>query len=231
MRLARDLLLRLGAVVALTMACGATLAPSRASGAELEVLTSAQNATIAPDLMVLRVTGEFTTGSAEGLRRAWSSRGPAIARLLIELDSIGGALGETEAFVAVIEEIRRSARVDTLVRQGATCASACVAVFAQGERRSAGGASAWLFHGASLNGASVPSWRPTCRALDILRRAGVREGFLEMLLREGYFSRPGEFWASGYELFHVYRAGLITRLLPPWHADALAEPRSGISAR
>jgi hypothetical protein len=215
------------------LAAALALSAQAAAGADLAVLTAADNLTIPPDLMVVRLTGEITAGSAEGLSRAWSSRGAGIGRLLLDLDSIGGELAETEKIVGFIEGLRQSARVDTLVRHGARCASACVAVFAQGERRSAGGASAWVFHGVCPVGSGVPSFAATCRGLDLLRKAGVSEDFLLMLLRGGYLSRPGAFWLSGYELHNVHKAGLITRLLDPWQPDHPEDPAppSGISAQ
>lgn len=215
------------------LAAALALSPHAAAGADLAVLTSADNATIPPELMVVRLTGEITAGTAEDLRRAWSSRGAGIGRLLLDLESVGGELAETERIIAFIEGLRPSARVDTLVRHGARCASACVGIFAHGERRSAGGASVWVFHGVCPAGSNMPSFAATCRGLDLLRRAGVSEAFLQMLLREGYLSRPGALWLSGYELFHIHDAGLITRLLEPWQPDHPEDvtPPSGISAQ
>jgi hypothetical protein len=150
----------------------------------------------------------------------------------LDLDSIGGEIGETERIAGVIQELRRTTRVDTLVRHGSMCASACVAVFAQGERRSAGGSSIWLFHGVCAAGSNIPSYTKTCQALEMLRKAGVHEKFLQMLLREGYVTRPGALWVSGYELYHVYDSGLVTRLLDPWQPeDPVPLGSSGISPR
>ncbi|HHZ10349.1 MAG TPA: hypothetical protein GX405_16390 [Rhizobiales bacterium] len=207
--------------------------PRSAAAADLSVLTADDNVTIPRELMVVRLTGEITPGTTEDLRRAWSSRGVEIGRLLLDLESIGGELIETEKIIAFIEGLRQSARVDTLVRHGAICASACVGIFAQGERRSAGGASVWVFHGVCPPGSTIPSFAATCRGLDLLRKAGVKEEFLQMLLRDGYLSRPGALWLSGYELYRVHDAGLITRLLEAWQPDYPADigPPSGISAQ
>jgi hypothetical protein len=199
--------------------------------ARIEILTSAENATIAPELLVARVTGEIEPGTAEKLRDAWSSRGPSIERVLVDLDSIGGEIGETRKLIAFIEEVRLTHRVDTLVRQGALCASACVAVFAQGERRTAGGASVWMFHGVCRSGSNVPSLAMTHQGLEILRKAGVRETFLKMLVREGYVTQAGALWASGYELRHVHDAGLITALLDPWQPEEPVGYKSDIAPR
>lgn len=212
-------------------AAALALSPQGAASAEFTVLTAADNTTIPAELMVVRLTGDITTGAAAELSRAWSSRDAGIARLLLDLDSVGGELAETERIIALVQDLRQAARVDTLVRHGATCASACVAIFAQGERRSAGGASAWVFHGVCPAGSSLPSFAATCRGLDLLRAAGVSEDFLQMLLHGGFLTRPGALWLSGYELHHIHEAGLITRLLDSWQPDhpGNSAPPSGIS--
>lgn len=189
------------------------------AGAAVEVLTQADNPTIAADTLVVRLTGPILPPIAESLAEAWRTH-EGHGRLLLDLDSPGGSLDEAEALVGVLAVIRAEARVDTLVRHGALCASSCIAVFVQGADRAAGGASAWLFHGACRDPASnVPSLALTHRYLEILRAAGVDEAFLCRLVTEGYVTSPGQFWLSGYELFHVYRAGIITRLLEPWRPE------------
>jgi hypothetical protein len=184
-----------------------------------EVLTAKDNETIAEGTVVLRLAGKIEPPLANELTEIWSGLRPQYTRLLLDLDSPGGSLSETEEIVAAIADIRRDARVDTLVRHGATCASACVALFVQGEQRSAGGASVWLFHGACYDHTNVPSVSLTDRYLDILREAGVSEAFLCSLAAEGYVTTPGKLWLSGYELFHVHEAGIITHLLEPWRAE------------
>jgi len=189
------------------------------------MLTSAGNPTIAADTVVLRLTGKIEPPMARELAAMWPDRAPQHRRLLIDLDSPGGSLAETEALVSAIAGIRAEGRVDTLVRHGALCASACVAIFVQGEDRAAGGASVWLFHGACRDpGSNVPSIALTERYLDILREAGVTESFLCTLAGEGYVTTPGKFWLSGYELYHVHNANVITRLLDPWRPETPTLP-------
>jgi len=191
------------------------------ASAGIEASTTADNPSIAADTVVLRLTGKIEPPMATELAALWRDRAPGHGRLLIDLDSPGGSLVETEAIVAIITAIRTDTRVDTLVRHGALCASACVAIFVQGEDRAAGGASVWLFHGACRDaGSNMPSIALTERYLDILRQAGVAESFLCALAAEGYVTTPGNFWLSGYELHHVHKANVITRLLDPWRPEA-----------
>ena len=72
----------------------------------------------------------------------------------------------------------------------------------------------WLFHGVCHAFAELPLPQETEYFLTLLADAGVSREFLSVLERQ--ISRPGEFWASGYELYHVYQAGIVTKLLDPW---------------
>ena len=212
----RSAALRRGGRVALALLA---LAMPGTAGAAVEVLTGADNPTIAADTLVIRLTGPILPPMAESVAEAWRTH-DRHGRLLLDLDSPGGSLDEAEALVGALAAIRAEAHVDTLVRHGALCASACVAVFVQGADRAAGGASAWLFHGACPDPASnIPSLALTHRYLEILRAAGVDEALLCRLVTEGHVMAPGQLWLSGYELFHVYRAGIITRLLEPWRPE------------
>lgn len=194
-------------------------APAPKALAGLEVLTSSNNQTIAKDQVVLRFTGKIDAQFSIDLKRTWSRLTGSYARFLIDLDSPGGSLTEMEKALELIAEMREVSRVDTLVRHGSLCASACVAIFMQGEERIAGGASVWLFHGACLDQSNIPSISLTKRFLDILADAGASGAFLSRLVDEQYVLRPGNFWLSGYELFRVYEANIITRLLEPWRPD------------
>jgi hypothetical protein len=136
--------------------------------------------------------------------------------IILDLDSAGGLLSYTEEVLAVLQSIRLSVQLNTYVRHGSECLSACVLVFLQGEERIAGGASAWLFHGVCHAFTEVPTPKQTERFIALMAAAGVSESFLSTLIDNGYLSRPGEYWLSGYELYHIHNAGIITSLLDPW---------------
>lgn len=67
-------------------------------------------------------------------------------RFVIELSSRGGALYEGRKLVELIDDIRRTHRIDTLVGPDGICLSMCVPIFMTGERRMAAGSSKWMFH-------------------------------------------------------------------------------------
>lgn len=188
--------------------------------ADVEIFTRMDNDSIDERTMVMRITGAIFPPMAREIEQAWASRPGSIARMLIDIESPGGELGETERIVEVIRAIRAQGKVDSLVRHGALCASACVAIYAQGEERAAGGSSVWLFHGACHRGSNVPSIALTGRFLDLLAEAGVSSDFIRTLTERGYVTNAGKLWLSGYELHHVFEANIITRLLDPWRPEA-----------
>ncbi len=191
------------------------------------VFTRAENDTIAANTVVLRYQGVVEPPMASDLKAIWAGLSGRYERVLFDLDSPGGSLTETRKVIAEIRTIREQARVDTLVRHGAMCASACIAIFVQGEARTAGGASVWLFHGACRAQTNVPALDLTSEFLDLLRDAGVSESFLCYLVDKEYVLAPGKLWLSGYELFHIHDANIITRLLEPWRSEPPQAPPSG----
>ncbi len=151
----------------------------------------------------------------------WKSRAD---RIVLDLDSAGGSVGEAEAASALLVQARQTVDLHTRVSQGGRCLSSCVLVFMQGAQRIAGSASVWLFHGACSFASNVPNADATGRFVDKLRAAGVSPAFLEMLRCGGHLSEPGKFWASGYQLDKVFSAGIITRLLPDWQPEPAVTP-------
>ena len=65
---------------------------------------------------------------------------------MLDLSSCGGDLPELERLIATLRRIKETHRLDTRVGRGATCASACVPVFLQGQDRWGALTSSWLFH-------------------------------------------------------------------------------------
>ena len=207
---------------------GLCLVPPVGAAPGLTILTHETNDTVAEDLVVMRLEGSIAAPMAEAFVDGWAKWGPGHNRLVIDLDSPGGELAETEAIVAAIARIRETAIVDTLVRHDAICASACIAIFMQGATRLAGGSSTWLFHGACHERSNRPDLALTDRYLDILREAGVAADFLCLLVGRGYVTTPGKLWVSGYELVHVFDANIITQLLEPWRPERGRVSRPGI---
>lgn len=71
-------------------------------------------------------------------------------RIVIDLHSPGGALGEGELVIREINKMKRTHIVDTRVRGRRSCYSMCVPIFLQGEERYAATSSRFMFHEPSV---------------------------------------------------------------------------------
>jgi hypothetical protein len=107
----------------------------------------------------------------------------------------------------------------TRVMEGSLCASGCIPVFMQGEKRKASAASVWVFHGAHGAFTNIPDPAATEEYLAMLTSSGMQPGFRTMLEAENRIYLPGSLILSGYELFHQYQSGIITELLPSWREE------------
>lgn len=202
--------------------------PSNPPG--LEVFTHDKVAWIAEDAIGLRYTGPLRAPLADQLRRLLLSSSPAYRHALIELDSDGGDFHLVQEVVAVLSAARARMELTTRVTEGSICASGCIPLFMQGEKRKASGASIWVFHGARGAMTSLPDPAATENYLDMLSAAGMRPAFRVMLEEDNRIFRPGSFILSGYEVFAVHDSGIITELLPVWREDRRASP-TGIGPR
>lgn len=207
----------LGACVALAIALA--LLPADGAGQPLrvgfEIVNGEDDPSIAKDTVVWRYRGPIEHPLAANLEELERDLPHRYRVVVLELDSRGGELRHTKLVVEILKRLRTSRKLHTVVTNGASCLSACIPVFMQGERRQAGSASAWLFHGACSRLTNVPSPEATSQYLQMLIESGVAREFLCRLEDAGVFSKPGQFWLSGYEL-HTSHAGITTELLPAW---------------
>jgi hypothetical protein len=190
----------------------------------IKLLTARENPSLGPRTAVILHDGPIAAPMAEELLKLRDELRASYDTVILDLHSPGGEIGYTEEVVAILRLIREDVTLRTFVRNGSNCLSACVVVFLQGEERIAGGASAWLFHGVCNRHSERPSSVQTQRFVDLMVAAGVSETFLCTLIDKGYLTEPGNFWVSGYELFHLHNANVITRLLEPWQPDGTPPP-------
>ena len=188
--------------------------PPRKPG--LEIFTHANLPWIAENGVGLRYTGPLRRGLAAELRSLLLTPQQRFEHVVLELDSGGGELGDIRDIINTLREVRSRMELTTRVMEGGLCASGCVPVFLQGEKRKASGASIWVFHGARPANSTIPEPRATDEYLDLLRQSGMSEAFTEILRMDNRIYRPGEFILSGFELHSVHEAGIITELLPAW---------------
>jgi hypothetical protein len=196
----------------------------RTRDAGLEVFTSSEFEWMAPDGIGLRYTGPLRPPLAEDLRNLLLKQRQVPGRVVLELDSNGGELGYVKELISVLQEVRHRMRLTTRVMEGGICASGCIPVFMQGETRKASGASVWVFHGARGAETNVPSRAATEDYLSMLSSSGLAPGFRAELEKDNRIYRPGSLILSGYELFNVHEAGIITELLPSWREETPVLP-------
>jgi len=72
-------------------------------------------------------------------------------RLVVTLNSPGGALDEGHEVMTAIRDAAQSRPIDTRVENGAVCASMCVPIYLLGAERTADPAAHFMFHEASLD--------------------------------------------------------------------------------
>lgn len=98
------------------------------------------------DAVVFKWTDAVEAPMAFRFRAAFEEVKDKTGRIVIDLNSPGGALAEGRSVIEEIERMKATHRVDTRVAPGATCASMCVPIFLAGQDRIASASSAFMFH-------------------------------------------------------------------------------------
>jgi len=191
--------------------------------------------------LVLHWTGRVDGGMAGALSNAFEIHGREVSAVELSLRSCGGRIDEMAAALAVLNPIKRTHRLLTVVDQGATCASACIPIFLAGETRRAAMSSLWFFH---------RSWRenPT-GGIDEVRTdvfdrsfvarylelyyvpAGVSRAWLTHLIE--MIANTGGYWQTGRDLWEA-RNGIITEtigdVVPEQNRPIYLAPAPGCTA-
>ena len=143
-------------------------------------------------------------------------------RVVLFLDSAGGKVDEGDRVIHLLDEIKQTHRLITVVPDGKLCASMCVPIFLKGDDRLAGRTSLWIFHEVTRRGANRKERTDvTLRLLDkYYAPAGVSAHWIKAILP---VIERAELWQSGGDLV-VAKAGIITQPLETW-AQRLAPPR------
>jgi len=172
--------------------------------------------------LVIEWSGPIVPGMAEYLRSAIDRYGALSRRVVLFLDSAGGKVDEGDRVIHLLDEIKQTHRLITVVPDGKLCASMCVPIFLKGDDRLAGRASLWIFHEVTRRGANRKERTDvTLRLLDkYYAPAGVSAHWIKAILP---VIERAELWQSGGDLV-VAKAGIITQPLETW-AQRLAPPR------
>src|SRR5262245_22721591 len=139
---------RLGAIVAafaFAMALAGQAMSANAWGLQQGRLGMAASE---PDNTVVRLswTGPIAAPMAQQIKEVFESRKHDATRFVFTLSSDGGSVAEGERVIEVLRRIRATHALETVVTQGEKCASMCVFIYLQGQKRYGALASSWLFH-------------------------------------------------------------------------------------
>jgi len=106
-----------------------------------------------PGMLLMSWKGPTDETMAPKLEAAYDEYRGQITSVYLILNSPGGSVKYGERAIAVLQEIKKTTKLYTGVKAGAQCASMCVFIYVQGEKRFAAPASLWLFHEIAHNDA------------------------------------------------------------------------------
>lgn len=99
-----------------------------------------------PGTVVFSWRSQVDTPMARRFAEAYDDWKGRSDRIVIELNSPGGAVREGEMVIREIERMKRTHKVDTRIGPRRACYSMCVPIFLQGEERIAAANARFMFH-------------------------------------------------------------------------------------
>jgi hypothetical protein len=154
-------------------------------------------------------SGLIVAGVADELRASVAKYGTAVKRVVLFLDSAGGRVDEGDRVIAVLNEIKQSHRLATVVPHGKLCASMCIPIFLQGDDRFSARASLWIFHEVSqpqANGGQRTDMTETWRLFrKYYGSAGVSMHWLKSIAP---MIKGADLWQTGGDLIDA-KTGII----------------------
>jgi ATP-dependent protease ClpP protease subunit len=163
---------------------------------------------------VLYWNGGIYPPMAQTFEAALAQFKPDTKRFVLVLDSPGGSVNESEHVIALLRDLKKTHRFDTAVDAGATCASMCPFIYAQGQRRMAAPASMWMFHETMrINVKGDPLYLERDLWIELVDKyfppAGISPRWIDHL-KGAVKSR--DYFASGDSLLRT-KTGLITNAI------------------
>jgi ATP-dependent protease ClpP protease subunit len=168
-----------------------------------------------PSTVLLTWTGPVMPPMANQIRDAFESRKAQVNRFVLRISSYGGSVTEGERVIEVLRHIKATHELETAVVQGDVCASMCVFIYVQGQKRYGALTSSWLFHEVSH---ADPVTKQTTR-LDraawerlvdtYLRPAGVSDAWIADIKPRTINS---DYWQTGADLIRA-NSGIIHEAL------------------
>lgn len=177
----------------------------------LDVAPSSDRKTV-----VMRWSGTIDAPMEQRIAEAYDTYGATAETFVLALSSPGGAVDHGSRVVRLLQRIADTHRLETIVERRRTCASMCVPIYLQGEKRSASSRAQFMFHYVSFSdffsdeAIDVPASareRATRRFFDsFFRPAGVPAKWIAGILRQ--MSDGDDVWKSGEALVKE-RAGIV----------------------
>jgi len=186
--------------------------------------------------MVMTWQGPIAAPMANQIRDAFESRKAQATRVVFRLSSHGGSVAEGERVIEVLRQIKSTHELDTVVSQGDVCASMCVFIYVQGQKRIGALTSSWLFHEVSHMDPVTKQTTKLDRAAwerlvdKYLVPAGVSQDWIADLKPRTVQS---DYWQTGSDLINA-KSGIIHEALANQTARIVvpgAGPKAAASAQ
>lgn len=135
--------------------------------------------------------------------------------VVLIFNSQGGSVTEGEKIIEILESHKkRGLTINTVVENGAVCASMCIPIYMQGQKRYAGARSTFMIHGVYLGlQRHTPDIDQTKSYLSRLVKFGVNSSWLDILWKQNIFTDSKEYWLNAEELVEQ-ESNIVTDLTP-----------------
>ena len=171
-------------------------------------------------VLELRWEGKIIEQTAADIAAEFDRYKRHVSTVSLSLHSCGGSLHYAQRTIAVLEQIKATHQVATVVDRGDLCGSACVVVFLAGKRRVGALTSAFYFHPVVMRRGDPGTPETVARMKrrsqvtdDVIWRyfvrAGLSEDWLQYLRRT---LRTHDLWQSGRDLWE-FKSGILTETL------------------
>lgn len=102
------------------------------------------------NVLVMVWYGKIEAPMSTEISAAFEENKNRINTVELKLDSGGGSVKEGERVISILQNIKKTHKLKTVVAAGKKCGSMCVFIYVQGQKRLAAPASLWLFHEVSI---------------------------------------------------------------------------------
>jgi ATP-dependent protease ClpP protease subunit len=215
----------LAAAVAIATVTPCVAAPTATPDEEETAATSSLEFNDEDGTLTIEWSGPIVPGMTDYLRTALDKYRAASHRVVLVLNSAGGQVEEGDRAIHILDELKPTRRLITVVLDGNLCASMCIPIFLQGDNRVAGRTSQWIFHKAAKPGANGKQrLEETLQLFDrYYAPAGVSPDWIKSIVP---IIKRAELWQSGSDLIKANN-GIVTYPLEKWTERLVAPSGNG----